>query len=144
MYRKRLPSLRPIDRRRFVGLFAGSLALAAAGCRRSDDPAYARGNTLVVAIRDVGNFMPGATGLDFLYCPRLAAMDENGELQPHLAQSWEHSPDYLEWTYHLSRDALWSDGVPVTAHDGSRWTSCSIPTSLKAPSSPSPSSTTLP
>jgi peptide/nickel transport system substrate-binding protein len=44
-------------------------------------------------------------------------LDENGELQPHLAQSWEHSPDYLEWTYHLRTDARWSDGVPVTAHD---------------------------
>jgi len=93
------------------------LALGAAGCHRAGDPAYVRGNTLVTAIGDVSYFLPGANGLDYLYCPRLAALDENGDLQPHYAQSWEHSPDYLEWTYHLRRDARWSDGVPVTAHD---------------------------
>ena len=90
---------------------------AAAGCRRSDDPAYARGNTLVMTIRDVSNVVPDHWDLDPLYCPRLAALDENGDLQPQLAQSWEHSAYYLEWTYHLRTDARWSDGVPVTAHD---------------------------
>jgi len=93
------------------------LALGAAGCRRTDDPAYARGNTVVMTIGDVSNVLPDHWDLDPLYCPRLAALDENGDLQPQLAQSWEHSPDYLEWTYHLRRDARWSDGVPVTAHD---------------------------
>ena len=49
---------------------------AAAGCRRAGDPAYARGNTLVTAIGDVSFFMPGANGLDYLYCPRLAALGD--------------------------------------------------------------------
>ena len=76
-------------------LCAGSLALAAAGCRRRGDPAYARGNTLIVAIPDVSNVVPDDYDLDFLYCPRLAVFDENADLQPQLAQSWERSPDYL-------------------------------------------------
>jgi oligopeptide transport system substrate-binding protein len=35
---------------------------------------------------------------------------------PGLAEKWEVSPDGLEYTFHL-RDAKWSDGVPITAHD---------------------------
>ena len=93
MSRRRLRSFRPvvrrIHRRRFVGLCAGSLALAAAGCRRGDDPAYARGNKLVMAVRSVEDIKPDVTDLDFLLFPRLAAEDKNGDLQPVLAQSWE-------------------------------------------------------
>ena len=55
MPRRRVRRSRAMDRRRFVGLCAGSLALAAAGCRRAGDPAYARGNTLIVAIPNVSN-----------------------------------------------------------------------------------------
>ena len=35
---------------------------------------------------------------------------------PGMATHWETSGDGLIWTYHL-REALWSDGVPVTAGD---------------------------
>ena len=37
-------------------------------------------------------------------------------VHPGMAESWEHSADAAEWTFHL-RDACWSDGVPVTAQD---------------------------
>jgi len=121
LHRRRLrssrPALRPIDRRRFVELCAGSLVLVAAGCRRNDDPAYARGNTLVMAVNSVEDVKPDVTDLDKLLFPCLAAGGANGELEPRLAQSWEHSADYREWTYHLRRDVRWSDGMPVTAHD---------------------------
>jgi len=36
---------------------------------------------------------------------------------PGIAKSWETSADGLTWTFHLRTDALWSDGVPVTADD---------------------------
>lgn len=36
---------------------------------------------------------------------------------PGGATSWETSPDGLTWTFHLRRDARWSDGAPVTADD---------------------------
>ncbi len=39
------------------------------------------------------------------------------EARRRLAESWEHSPDYRTWTYHLRDDVRWHDGVPVTAHD---------------------------
>jgi peptide/nickel transport system substrate-binding protein len=36
---------------------------------------------------------------------------------PSLAESWEWSEDHLVLTFHLRTDAVWSDGVPVTADD---------------------------
>jgi oligopeptide transport system substrate-binding protein len=41
----------------------------------------------------------------------------DASVQPGAATSWETSPDGLVWTFHLRRDAVWSDGVPVTADD---------------------------
>ena len=45
-------------------------------------------------------------------------MDLNPQARPipGMATRWETSTDGLIWTFHL-REALWSDGVPVTAHD---------------------------
>ncbi|MGF7057723.1 peptide ABC transporter substrate-binding protein [Brassicibacter mesophilus] len=37
-------------------------------------------------------------------------------IKPGMAKKWEHNEDGTEWTFYL-RDAKWSDGVPVTAHD---------------------------
>ena len=39
------------------------------------------------------------------------------DIRPRLAESWEHSADYLTWTYHLRQDVRWHDGVSFTAHD---------------------------
>lgn len=33
------------------------------------------------------------------------------------AERWETSADGLTWTFHLRKEAKWSDGNPVTAHD---------------------------
>jgi len=41
---------------------------------------------------------------------------QTGEIIPDLAKSWDVSKDGLEYTFHL-RDAVWSDGKPLTAHD---------------------------
>ena len=39
------------------------------------------------------------------------------QVEPSLAESWEHSEDGLTWTFHLRRDVKWHDGEPFTAHD---------------------------
>lgn len=36
---------------------------------------------------------------------------------PDLAESWEMSHDGRQYTFHLRAGIVWSDGVPVTAHD---------------------------
>jgi peptide/nickel transport system substrate-binding protein len=53
----------------------------------------------------------------FLTFLPLVTLDENGEWVGRLAESWEASPDFSEWTFHLRRDVRWQDGEPVTAHD---------------------------
>lgn len=52
----------------------------------------------------------------------LVDYDHYGVLRPTLAESWEHSDDYMEWTFHLRKGVKWvnSDGEvygEVTAHD---------------------------
>ena len=36
---------------------------------------------------------------------------------PGAAEYWESSADAQEWTFHLYRNGVWSDGHPLTAHD---------------------------
>lgn len=42
---------------------------------------------------------------------------EGGEPKPALAERWEHSADYREWTVFLRPGVRWHDGHPVTAWD---------------------------
>ncbi|MDD6319796.1 MAG: peptide ABC transporter substrate-binding protein [Oscillospiraceae bacterium] len=46
----------------------------------------------------------------------LLTYDENGNIVPGVAESYDVSDDKLTYTFHL-RDSLWSDGTPVTAGD---------------------------
>jgi len=41
----------------------------------------------------------------------------DGTPMPHVATSWETSPDALVWTFHLRDDVLFHDGTPLTAED---------------------------
>jgi peptide/nickel transport system substrate-binding protein len=43
--------------------------------------------------------------------------DASGQPIPGLAEKWEVSPDGLEYTFHLRKDAKFWDGTPVTAAD---------------------------
>jgi ABC-type dipeptide/oligopeptide/nickel transport system permease component/ABC-type transport system substrate-binding protein len=40
---------------------------------------------------------------------------------PHLAKSWDISPDYRVFTFHLRHGMRWSDGAPLTADDFMYW-----------------------
>lgn len=41
----------------------------------------------------------------------------NGELVGYIAESWEISPDGKDYTFHLNKDATFSNGDPITAED---------------------------
>jgi peptide/nickel transport system substrate-binding protein len=47
----------------------------------------------------------------------LVAPDANLEMRPALAQSWDVSPDQLNWTFHLRPGVTFHDGTPFTADD---------------------------
>ncbi len=62
------------------------------------------------------------------YALFLPLVDEQADYQegppsfaPRLARSYEFSADRLQLTFQLREDAVWSDGIPVTAEDV-RWT----------------------
>ena len=43
--------------------------------------------------------------------------DKTMEPRPELATAWEVSDDGTQWTFTIRDDAVWQDGVPVTARD---------------------------
>lgn len=51
------------------------------------------------------------------YSDSLVQLDENMQLFPGAATSWEVREDGLTWAFHLRGDQVWSNGDPVTAMD---------------------------
>ncbi len=111
MNEQKVASLSPIDRRRFMQVCVGSLAIASMGCDRGEGR-HADRSTLTVLVG--GDEWRWPRHIVFL---QMALPGEKGKMQGRLAKSWEHSPDYSTWTYHLRTGVRWHDGVPVTAHD---------------------------
>jgi len=96
------------------------LAVVWLACGSSADRVEERANTVTIAFDGPGtmalhpNWSESPQWLVFL---PLVDVDENGEWVGRLAESWEASPDWSAWTFHLRPDLRWQDGVPVTAHD---------------------------
>ncbi|MDH2926338.1 oligopeptide ABC transporter substrate-binding protein OppA [Lonepinella koalarum] len=57
------------------------------------------------------------SGVAFQLFEGLTTADSEGNTIPGVAESWDHSDDYKTWTFHLRKDAKWSNGDPVTAQD---------------------------
>lgn len=47
----------------------------------------------------------------------LVQLNDNLQVRPQLAQSWDQSPDGLTWTFHLKPHLTFSDGTPLTSKD---------------------------
>ncbi|MEW8961650.1 ABC transporter substrate-binding protein [Paraclostridium dentum] len=47
----------------------------------------------------------------------LVKLDKDGKVAPGIAEKWEKSEDGKSWTFHLRKDAKWSNGDAVTAKD---------------------------
>ena len=47
----------------------------------------------------------------------LVTYDENGEVVPGNAESWDINDDLTVFTFHLREGLKWSDGSPLTAND---------------------------
>lgn len=47
----------------------------------------------------------------------VADEDNNAIIKPAAAEKWDISEDGTVYTFHIREDAVWSDGVPVTAED---------------------------
>ena len=112
-----------------AALLVGALILGIlAGCRSSEAPRDVRaprGQRLLTAtISDPKTFNPitsvdatsaGATSDLFDALVRMNPLTT--EVEPALAERWEHNDDGTVWTFHLRRDVRWHDGAPFTAAD---------------------------
>jgi peptide/nickel transport system substrate-binding protein len=100
------------------------IGLAAALGACGDGDPDGRGGTVIVGMRsDFGGFNPitSSAGYDIelmnyaLFTP-LVQYDENLQVVPYLAESWEMQDD-TAIVFRLRQDVRWHDGQPVTAHD---------------------------
>jgi len=106
-------------RRTTVWSALGLAALVSTGCSR-ERPRSEHDLSTYTVLFDARDWTPQIArdySPKFLVFLQLATPDQNGKLEGRLAKSWEHSPDYRDWTIHLRTDVSWHDGVPVTAHD---------------------------
>lgn len=88
-----------------IGEPGGRMVLASLGDPKSFNPITANETSSSDIIR--GHIFEGLIDYDH----------ETQESIPWLAASWEHSDDYLTWTFHLRKGVVWNDGVPFTADD---------------------------
>lgn len=96
-------------------IFVCFVVLAGLTCARSEDQADFRGSTVTI-LYEGDERVVGWHGRFVMFLP-LVSYNENLELEGRLAERWEHSPDYRQWTLHLRTDVKWHDGVSFTAHD---------------------------
>ena len=125
---------RPSTRRSYGALAtAGALSLVLAACSTGesvdvggggDGGAGGDGGTVIAAIStEPDQLDPNSTTsygsfqvLENVY-DTLVQPDENLEMQPALAESWETSEDQLTWTFHIRDGVTWHDGSDFTAED---------------------------
>ncbi|HEY1765163.1 MAG TPA: peptide ABC transporter substrate-binding protein [Opitutaceae bacterium] len=112
------------------GLFfpvAGLLILASAACSRRETPAEAgvRTQTLLMGNGaepadldpDVISAYTDSVIAYALFEPLTWIDPKTSQAVPAAATSWDVSPDGLVYTFHLRKEAVWSNGDPVTADD---------------------------
>ncbi|EOS59292.1 hypothetical protein C815_02270 [Firmicutes bacterium M10-2] len=104
-------------------LCASALALALSGC--SSGSKNSTGSTQVLNLAKENDVITmdstlATDGMSFevinMIIEGLETTNEEGDIVPALAKSYEVSDDGLTYTFHL-RDAKWSNGDPVTASD---------------------------
>ncbi len=107
-----------------TAVVAGILPLAAAGGSAQAAEQSGKNIFVVGMLQDVDNLNPfkGITvaayeswALTYGYLTGYSAEDFSPV--PALAESWSASDDELTWTYNLRKDAVFSDGVPLTSAD---------------------------
>lgn len=101
-------------------LIAGNVAMAAdvpAGVQLAEKQTLVRNNGSEVQSLDPHKIegVPESNVSRDLF-EGLLISDVEGHPSAGVAEKWENK-DFKVWTFHLRKDAKWSDGSPVTAHD---------------------------
>ncbi|RKQ89124.1 peptide ABC transporter substrate-binding protein [Brockia lithotrophica] len=103
-------------------LFAAAAVLG--GCGGKAQAPASEGQVLRLMIGDEPPDMVAQTTTDTISIMLLSAVQEglvrlgpDGKPVPGMAEKWEVSSDGKTYTFHLRKDAKWSNGDPVTAKD---------------------------
>ena len=102
----------------------GSSTAATATAAGTAAAASSAGKTLTIELGPdpetidpaLNSAVDGANYIVFCY-DGLLTIDKDNKVQPGIAESYETSSDGLTWTFHLRKDAKWSDGSAITAND---------------------------
>ena len=104
----------------FAALIAGSAAAAEvpAGVKLADKQTMIRNNGAEPQSLDPNKIegVPEANVSRDLFEGLLITSTKDGHPIPGVAESWDNK-DFKVWTFHLRKDAKWSNGEPVTAQD---------------------------
>lgn len=113
--------------KRSIAIFLSILIISAMlleGCAgRSEKASEERGTITVGTNSESGGLDPAGMIADTYLAYSVTALDElltynaDGEIEYRAAESYEVNSEQTEWTFHLRKDAMWSDGTPVTSAD---------------------------
>ncbi len=93
------------------------------GCGQKRQQEEKKKEIVVATNSETGSLDPAGTialtYLAYSVCAldELLVYDENGEIEYRAAGSYEVDKNSTKWTFHLRKEAVWSDGTPVTAAD---------------------------
>jgi oligopeptide transport system substrate-binding protein len=111
-----------------LACLAGLLVVLTSGCGKSDSKEATASNgksSLVYNLSEESEtidpqLVRGETGIDVTHAcmEGLTGIGKKpGEIIPGVAKSWDTSEDGLTWTFHLNKNAKWSNGESITAND---------------------------
>src|SRR5690554_5664203 len=98
----------------FVALLAVSVAVLSGQVLAQRQLVIVSGTDAVTLDAHYITDSPSATVAEHIVEP-LLELTPDGEIVPHLAESWEVSDDGLVWTLHLRRGVTFHDGTPFNA-----------------------------
>lgn len=112
--------MRRINRIKKLSLLICSLAVILTGCTKKNTQAiFEMGNASEPKSLDplIAVGVPEFHIIISLFEGLVQIDNETAEPIPGVAEKWEISKDGTEYTFHLRKNAKWSNGDPVTAHD---------------------------
>jgi peptide/nickel transport system substrate-binding protein len=113
-----------ITRRTTLGLLVGALTASTSNLSFAQDLPMKAGGTLVTAINGDPPMLNTVFSADVM-CVTLSGqlhdtliiLDQELNVHPSLAESWDISEDGLSYTFHLRKNVRWHDGEPFTSAD---------------------------
>lgn len=101
----------------------GTFVLGGCGSKGKEEKTKESKEIVVATNSETGGLDPaGMIALTYLAysvsaLDELLTYNEDGEIEYRAAESYEVNDDSTVWTFHLRKEAAWSDGTPVTSAD---------------------------